>query len=905
MPRITAVPSNPYFSGLGLIVNITNLYTAAEQELSYDKTPISIIGGVKPYVVTYSGGTLPIGLSVTDNITGRISGTTTSSTTLGLYTYTLTVTDAIGMYVTKTLYIYVRGAVGGQTFAASPSYQTWTVPDRVRSITILCIGGGASGTVAAYADNGAGNGGGGGALYYYNTLSVIPGQTYKILSGPGGGTPSATTNNGWTGANNGTTSEFRSSDLSTIYCSAAGGTAFNYVPPNLISATGGSTGTGTKGGHGGSGGFKSATTGSPFYILPSPNQNQPFYFYKNGGGGGAGGYSGDGGNGRYGESTLNNPSSSTNPGSPGSGGAGGGGYGGTHGPSLDSFPGGGVGIYGQYGSGGSSQSGSGGVHPTSTAAGIYGGGGRGGVARLTSVTGTASVSSPSYSVYAGGDGVVRVIWPGNLKQFPYDNVTQDTDSSTSVIAVQLLTNYYTYSQNQINFLPILGLNGVTNDTSSLIYSITSGTLPSGLTMNGGTGYITGVSIVTSTSYTNYVMSVTNGTTTATAKFNYAHLTALSATVNGSYGATKFANQSFAGNPLTVAYGLLPYVYSIVSGSLPSGLSMNSSTGAISGSSASEFNTTVTIRVTDGTSSYIDNTINFVNYVASQQAYTTGGTYTWTVPAGVTSISVVCVGGGGSGFARGAGSAGGGGGLGYKNNITVSPGQQYTVVVGDGGPRTGAAAENTPGIAGGDSYFNNTSTVAGYGGGGGIASGNASGGSYVGDGGGNGGAGRYYSSPYAAGGGGAGGYAGNGGIGGSYPNASASGTGGGGGGGGSGSRHSPSQYSNPGGGGGGVGILGQGSNGAGGASPTYTSGGSPSVYTAQTYGGGGGSGGGNGQGGYYSSANYFGPNNFGGDYGGGGAQGWAAAQSGSGGKGAVRIIWPGSLRTFPSTNTTDL
>jgi hypothetical protein len=30
----------------------------------------------------------------------------------------------------------------------------------------------------------------------------------------------------------------------------------------------------------------------------------------------------------------------------------------------------------------------------------------------------------------------------------------------------------------------------------------------------------------------------------------------------------------------------------------------------------------------------------------QQEYTTPGTYTWTVPAEVTSISVVCVGGGG-------------------------------------------------------------------------------------------------------------------------------------------------------------------------------------------------------------------------------------------------------------------
>ena len=34
--------------------------------------------------------------------------------------------------------------------------------------------------------------------------------------------------------------------------------------------------------------------------------------------------------------------------------------------------------------------------------------------------------------------------------------------------------------------------------------------------------------------------------------------------------------------------------------------------------------------------------------SGQQAYTTPGTYTWTVPVGVTSVSVVCVGGGASG-----------------------------------------------------------------------------------------------------------------------------------------------------------------------------------------------------------------------------------------------------------------
>jgi len=51
----------------------------------------------------------------------------------------------------------------------------------------------------------------------------------------------------------------------------------------------------------------------------------------------------------------------------------------------------------------------------------------------------------------------------------------------------------------------------------------------------------------------------------------------------------------------------------------------------------------------------------------QEEFTTPGTYTFTVPAGVTSVSVVCIGSGGSGGAYGAG----GGSLAYKNNISVT------------------------------------------------------------------------------------------------------------------------------------------------------------------------------------------------------------------------------------------
>ena len=244
----------------------------------------------------------------------------------------------------------------------------------------------------------------------------------------------------------------------------------------------------------------------------------------------------------------------------------------------------------------------------------------------------------------------------------------------------------------------------------------------------------------------------------------------------------------------------------------------------------------------------------------QQAYTTPGSYTWTAPANVTSVDVVCVGGG----------SGCGGALAYKNDITVVPGTGYSVVVGDGGINTGGAGISTP--AGGDSSFTATHGTTTAQGGRNSASDGATKGSPAGsyDGGGDGGITYGYG---AFNGAGAGGYSGNGGGGG--PNAATGQFNGSGGGGGAGHW----AYSS----GGGVGILGEGASGLGGSSSNID--------------GQGGSGGQDGQGEGVSGTSTM----IGGLYGGGCTSRWVGNQGGSG---AVRIIW-GSGRAFPSTNTADV
>ena len=268
-----------------------------------------------------------------------------------------------------------------------------------------------------------------------------------------------------------------------------------------------------------------------------------------------------------------------------------------------------------------------------------------------------------------------------------------------------------------------------------------------------------------------------------------------------------------------------------------------------------------------------NTTSNTYYVyANQLAYTTAGTYSWVAPIGVTSVSVVAVGGGGgtnmTGFAGAAG-----GGLGWKNGIPVIPGQSYTVVVGGAGV----------GGVGGASYFIDDTTVAGLGGNlliGGLFVPSNQGGA--------GGAASTANGASGNGGGGAGGYTGGGGAGIAYGTATTGGAGTGGGGAGSSGGAGTGA-----GGGGGVGLLGQGISGTG------------SAYGSRS-GGGGGSGGADG------GAAVGNLGGVGGAYGGGrGGNNSSATPLPIAGSGAVRIIWVGlllpanTIRAFPSTNTGDL
>jgi hypothetical protein len=91
-------------------------------------------------------------------------------------------------------------------------------------------------------------------------------------------------------------------------------------------------------------------------------------------------------------------------------------------------------------------------------------------------------------------------------------------------------------------------------------------------------------------------------------------------------------------------------------------------------------------------------VNFATTAPTVLTYGTPGTYTWTAPAGVTSVDVLVVAGGGGSKAGG----GGGGGVIYSTAFSVTPSTSYTVTVGAGGDR----------VNGGNSVFSSLTAIGG-------------------------------------------------------------------------------------------------------------------------------------------------------------------------------------------------
>jgi hypothetical protein len=245
---------------------------------------------------------------------------------------------------------------------------------------------------------------------------------------------------------------------------------------------------------------------------------------------------------------------------------------------------------------------------------------------------------------------------------------------------------------------------------------------------------------------------------------------------------------------------------------------------------------------------------------NELTYTTPGSYTWTVPSGVTNITVVAIGGGGGGGAGGAPGGAGGSGAEVTSVLAVQPGDTVAIYVGAGG-----ASSIEGGGGGGLTYVGDGSSnfiIAGGGGGGG--------GGPIED-----GAGGNAGSPGVAGGGG--GSGGNGGGGGGGAGNNGNGGAAGSNGGGPSSPYGDTAGSSF------TDILTSGS-GSGGLGGGFEMGSTGGTGISSTVGNGG-------NGGFE-----FGAGGGGGGYGGGGGGGWGENGLGSGGGGGGGSTGPGGTTT---------
>jgi len=179
------------------------------------------------------------------------------------------------------------------------------------------------------------------------------------------------------------------------------------------------------------------------------------------------------------------------------------------------------------------------------------------------ITGTPTGSGTSNFTIAAADGV------GNVGSRAYSvpiGTNSLTLSPSSLPAGVLGT---TYNQTV----------AASGGTAPYTYSLSSGSLPAGLTLNSTTGAITGVP--TSSGLSSFTVKAVDslgnvGTHAYSVNVGSNNLTLNPSTLPSGTQGTAY-NQT-----VTATGGTGPYTYSVSAGSLPTGLSLNTSTGAITG-----------------------------------------------------------------------------------------------------------------------------------------------------------------------------------------------------------------------------------------------------------------------------------------------------------------------------------
>ena len=245
---------------------------------------------------------------------------------------------------------------------------------------------------------------------------------------------------------------------------------------------------------------------------------------------------------------------------------------------------------------------------------------------LTIGSSTGTISGTASSTATTQTFTVQVTGANGADSTKSFTITVNAAPNITTTSLPAGTNSGTYSQTL----------GVTGGTAPLTWSLASGVLPSGLTLGSSNGTITGT--ITGTAVTEiFTVQVTDADGVSDTQ-------QLTITVNGppvigtSSLAVATAGQTGYSQSLSATGGTTPYTWS-VTGSLPTGLSLGSSTGVISGNVGSSAVTkTFTVQVKDAngvtTSQSFTLTVNPAPNITttSLPGGTKAGTYSQTLAA---------------------------------------------------------------------------------------------------------------------------------------------------------------------------------------------------------------------------------------------------------------------------------
>jgi hypothetical protein len=252
-----------------------------------------------------------------------------------------------------------------------------------------------------------------------------------------------------------------------------------------------------------------------------------------------------------------------------------------------------------------------------------------------------------------------------------------------------------------------GSNIAATSDSAVTYSIDSGALPAGFSLNANTGAIAGnVGTISNSTTYNFTVKATDVELQDTTR-NFSITTSPDAvTFNTPAGNQSYSNSTSESFSLTLnASSTSGRTISYTANALPSGLTLSGN-------------------VIAGTFSSAASTVSLITATAATSLKTATRLLTWAITTPLvapTAVEYLVIAGGGGGGGPQYNQSGGGGGAGGFRTATgfaVSTGTPITVTVGAGGANTGGTYATTVNVGGngGNSEFGTIISIGGGGGG---------------------------------------------------------------------------------------------------------------------------------------------------------------------------------------------